>query len=219
MFEYDTDSGEIFIYDQIGPAWAGMIDAGSVREALKAIGANRTITLRVSSPGGSVWDAVDIYNMIDRHVGRVIAEVDGLAASAASFLILAADEVRAAKNSMFMIHRAWSVTIGDANEHAKTVEMLEKVDDTIVQMYGAASGQSNDTILAAMDAETWMTASEALEWGLIDQIIGERDGPATVPEGMYRHTPAGLIRPAAAGSRTKWTPRRNAARAAIGRTY
>lgn len=206
MFDYDKDSGEIWIYDTIGPAWAGMIDSSSVHEALKAMG-GRDVTLRVSSPGGSVFDAVDIYNMLARYSGDVVAEVDGLAASAASFLILAADTVRAAKNATFMIHRAWSVTMGDVAEHQRAIGMLETTDSNIVSMYADKTGKDKTEILAAMEAETWMNADEAFEFGLVDAVIGKRDAPQEVPDGMYAKTPKSLLKPVAAGSKTKWRPR------------
>lgn len=212
MFDFDTDTGEIWLYDTIGPSWAGMIDAGSVRDAMKAIGPKRDITLRVSSAGGSVWDAVDIFNMIERHEGKVIAEVDGLAASAASFLILAADQIRAAKNATFMIHRAWSVTAGDVNEHRRTIEMLEKTDENIVGMYVEATGQETEVVEAAMDAETWFTAQEAMDWGLVDQVIGKRSAPQEIAAGMYRNTPAALVKKVTAGSGTQWFPHRQRAK-------
>lgn len=212
MFDFDTNTGEIWLYDTIGPSWAGMIDSASVHEALRAMG-SKDITLRVSSPGGSVFDAVDIYNMLERYSGNIIAEVDGLAASAASFLILAANEVRAAKNATFMIHRAWSVTMGDAEEHQRAIGMLETVDENIVSMYAGKSGKDRDEILSAMSDETWMSAQQALEWGLIDSIIGEdRDAPQTVPDGMYAKTPAALVAKRKAGSKTSYHPKREALR-------
>jgi ATP-dependent Clp protease protease subunit len=200
MFDYDTDSGEIWIYDVIGPAWAGMIDAESLQIALREMG-GRDITLRVSSPGGSVVDAVDMVNMLKRYPGNVIAEVDGLAASAASFLILGASEVRAAKNSTFMVHSAMTATFGNKADHQKSIEMLEVADANILGMYSDKSGRTVEELRQDLEAETWMTASQALEWGLIDSIIDEdRDGPQQVPDGMYNSTPASLRVAAVAGA-------------------
>lgn len=212
MFDYDSETGEIWVYDQIGPSWAGMIDSASIHEALGSMG-GRDITLRVSSPGGSVFDAVDIYNMLERYPGRVEAEIDGLAASAASFLILPADIVRAARNSTVMIHRAMSITYGNSEEHAKTIEMLDKIDGNLVGMYEAKTGKPTEEIDSMLSAETWMTAAEAKEFGLVDEIVGERDAPADVPEGMYQNTPAALLKKPQAGSKTKFFPKRHAAKA------
>lgn len=213
MFDFDTETGEIWLYDTIGPAWAGMIDAESLHGALKEIG-NRDLTLRISSPGGSVFDAVDMFNMIKRHASAVIAEVDGIAASAASFLMLAADEVRAAKNSTFMVHEAMTMTFGNKAEHQKSIEVLETIDANILGMYSDKTGKTTNEIAKLLEAETWMTADQALEFGLIDSIIDEeRDAPVTVPEGMYQKTPDALLRKPEAGAKTKFFPKRMAAKA------
>ena len=97
--------------------------------------------------------------------------------------------------------------MGDVGEHQRAIGMLETTDANIVSMYAAKTGKSNDELLAAMEAETWMNADEAFEFGLVDAVIGKRDAPQTVPEGMYQKTPAALLKPAVAGSKTKWRPR------------
>jgi len=211
MFDFDKNTGEIWIYDVIGPAWAGMIDAGSVIGALKAMG-GRDVTLRVSSPGGSVWDAVDIYNAIERYSGRVVAEVDALAASAASFLILAADEVRAAKNAMVMIHQASTMTFGNAEAHQKTIEVLSKADNILVEMYAKKTGKPEAEIVDKLKAETWFTAKEALEFGLIDSIGGVSSVTAQVPEGLFNNVPEFLRVKPEAGTRTAYPEAREAAK-------
>lgn len=210
MFDYDKDSGEIWIYDVIGPAWAGMVDAASVIDALKQMG-GRDVTLRVSSPGGSVGEAVDMFNALQRYAGRVVAEIDSLAASAASFLVLAADEVKAAKNSRLMIHRAMTMTFGNINDHNKSIEMLSKGDETIAQMYADKTGKALAGVLVDMDAEKWFTAQEAKDYGLVDEIIGASDVVASVPDGMFATTPDELCVRPVPGTRTKY-PLREAAR-------
>lgn len=210
MFDYDKNTGEIWIYDVIGPTWAGMIDAGSVLSALKAMD-GRDVTLRVSSPGGSVWDAVDIYNAIERYSGKVIAEVDALAASAASFLILAADEVRAAKNAMLMIHRASTLTFGNVEDHQKTIEVLGKADNILVDMYKKKTSKPESEIVEKLNAETWFTAKEAMEFGLVDSLSGASDVTAKVPEGIFNNVPDFLRVKPQAGTRTSY-PARDAAK-------
>lgn len=210
MFDYDKETGEIWVYDVIGPAWAGMVDAASVIDALKQMG-GRDVTLRVSSPGGSVGDAVDIFNAVKRYAGKVVAEVDSLAASAASFLILAADEVRAAKNSRLMIHKAMTMTFGNVHDHSKSIEMLSKGDDTIATMYADKTGKEVGEVLQDMEGEKWFTAQEAKDYGLVDSVIGASDVVASVPDGMFATTPAELCVRPIAGSRTEY-PLREAAR-------
>jgi ATP-dependent protease ClpP protease subunit len=212
MFDYDTDTGEVWIYDVIGPGEIGFIDFSALKIALDSMG-GRDVTLRISSPGGSVGHAVDMYNAVKRYSGRVVASVDSLAASAASFLMLAAHEVRAAKNSRFMIHQASTITLGDVDEHTKAIGALQKADDIIVGMYVEKTGKPEEDIRAAMKAETWFNSAEALEYGLIDAIGDESDVVAMIPKGWFAKAPADLlgVQPEA-GSRTPYPALREAAR-------
>lgn len=211
MFDFDTDSGEIWVYDIIGPAWAGMIDGASFIAALKAMN-GRDVTMRVSSPGGSVWDAIDMYNALERYTGKVTAQIDSLAASAASFLVLAADEVRAARNSMVMIHQAMTMTYGNVDDHSKSIEILGKADSILVDMYEKKTKKTKNEIQSAMAAETWFTAKEALEFGLIDAIGDVSSVTAQVPAGLFNNVPDFLRFKPEAGTRTEYPACREAAR-------
>lgn len=211
MFDFDTETGEIWIYDVIGPAWVGMIDASSVLTALKEMD-GRDVTLRVSSPGGSVTDAVDIHNAIKRYSGKSVAVVDGIAASAASFLMLSADKVHAAKNAMLMIHQAMALTFGDRDEHQKSIQMLSRADANITAMYSDKTGKPTAEIEADMRAETWFTAAEALDYGLVDAVGDASAVTAQVPEGMFNNVPDQLRVQAEAGSRTQYPIRRQTAK-------
>lgn len=204
MFDFDKETGEIWLYDAIGPSWAGLIDAESVIGAMRQMG-GKDITIRVSSPGGSVWDAVDIYNAIERYPGKVTAQVDALAASAASFLILAADVVKAAKNATLMIHSAMSITFGNIKDHEKTIEMLGTADANIVGMYADKTGRSEKEIRSAMEAETWFTAAKALEFGLVDSVGDTSEIVARVPDGMFANVPDYLKVKSEAGTRTQYS--------------
>lgn len=211
MFDHNTETGEIWLYDTIGPAWAGMIDSESVIKVLQAMG-GKPVTLRVSSPGGSVWDAVEMHNAIANYTGQIVAQVDAIAGSAASFLILAADEVVAASNSTLMIHQAMTATFGNAVDHAKSIEMLDVVDANIIGMYRKKTTKTDEEIKAAMAAETWFTAEQALEWGLVDRIGDATDVQAKVPAGMFNKTPKHLLASAEPGTRTPYPVHRERAR-------
>lgn len=166
-------SAEVFLYGEIGGWWGGIEAAEFVRE-LAALDVDE-IQLRVNSPGGSVYDGVSIMNALRRHPARVIATVDGLAASAASFLIQAADEVVMGHGTELMIHDAWGVCIGNANAMDRTRQDLDRLSNTIAGIYAERAGGEVSTWRDAMLAETWYTAEEAVTAGLADRVDGDAD--------------------------------------------
>lgn len=166
-----TDTLEIDIYDEIGASWWGDgVDAKSVRRTLQSAKAVKTIKLRVNSPGGDVFDGWAIYNLLNEHSARVVAHVDALAASMASVVIMAADEIQIAAGGMLMIHNPWMYTAGDANELRTRADMLEKMAGQLAQAYVARTGLELATVLTMMDEETWMTADEAKAFGFVDEV-------------------------------------------------
>lgn len=193
MFDYDTETGEIWLFDVIGPEWAGMINEASILQALRDMG-GRDIDIRINSPGGDVTAASAIYNAIQRYSGFVTTHVEALAASAASYVMLAGDAVIAAENSMIMIHSPWTMVTGNANDLRATAEVLDKFEVGMVAMYEKKTKKPRDEIKAKLDAETWMTAQEALDWGLVDSLASETQEEAIVPQGMFQNTPAALLK-------------------------
>lgn len=174
----DTEA-EILLYDEI--AWWG-ITAEAFKHELDAISAP-TINLRINSPGGDVFDSLAIYNALREHPARVITHVDGLAASMASVIALAADEVRMAENSFLMVHNPWSLVIGNAADLRKEADLLDKVSGSLALAYIHKSGQTPEQVQAWMDAETWFTADEAVEAGLVDEVVcsaQESEAPAAL---------------------------------------
>lgn len=164
-----TGPAVVYLYGQIGQDWFG--DGNSAKEfaqALDALG-SRDVELRVNSEGGDVFEGYAIYSALNRYPGRVTAYVDGLAASAASFLIMAANEVVMGEASFLMIHNAWAFTAGNASELREIAERLEAVDGQIVDIYSRRSTKDGDEIREAMAATKWLTAPEAVEWGLADR--------------------------------------------------
>ncbi|KRE72592.1 head maturation protease, ClpP-related [Arthrobacter sp. Soil762] len=170
-FRMETDeagtSAEVYIYDVIDSFWG--VNAGDFVKELQALDVE-TINLRVNSPGGSVFDGVAIMNALRRHQAKVVATVDGLAASAASFIIQAADEVVMGKNTELMIHDASALCWGNAKDMADTAEILNRISGTIAGIYAERAGGTADEWREAMLAETWYTAEEAVEAGLADRI-------------------------------------------------
>lgn len=168
-----SDTLEIDVYDDIGESWWGEgVSAKSVRKALRDAAGAKNIKLRVNSRGGDVFDGFAIYNLLRDHPARVEADVDALAASMASVILMAADEIRVAQGSMVMIHNPWSIAIGDAEEMRSTAEVLDKIRGQIADAYVARTGQDLAQVIDWMDAETWLTAEEAVGLGFADTLKG-----------------------------------------------
>lgn len=159
---------EIRIYDEIG-FWG--ITAKDFAEQLDAVAADASeLIVSVNSPGGNVFDAFAIYNAIRRYAGKVTCRVDGVALSAASMIICAGDTVVMPENAMLMIHNAWLIAGGTAEELRKYAEMMDKATDGIVAAYTGKSGKSGEEIRQMMDETTWLTAFEAHAMGFCDVI-------------------------------------------------
>ncbi|MFS2106251.1 head maturation protease, ClpP-related [Ralstonia sp. Ralssp135] len=187
---------ELRIYDDIG-FW-GTTAKAFVNE-LDAVAKDADeVLVAVNSGGGDVFDGFAIYNALRRYSGKVTARVDGIAASAASLVAMAGDTIVMPENAMMMIHNAWTIAAGDASALRKTAELLDKTRDGIVAAYRNKCGLADDEIVAMMDAETWMTASEAKERGFADQIEAPVKLQASVRTGellaRFEHTPEALLK-------------------------
>lgn len=167
----DTDSGvaRIDIFDKIDPFWG--VSAQNFVAELNGIDAD-AIDLHINSPGGDVYDGIAITNALRQHKAIVTATVDGLAASAASFIAVGgADVLQMAENSELMIHNAWAVVVGDAEDMRSMADRLERHNANAASIYHAKAGGSLDDWLAAMTAETWYSADEAVDAGLADSVL------------------------------------------------
>lgn len=163
----DTET-EVVIYDEIG-YWG--VTAKQFISEFKKIPQGNTVFLRINSPGGDVFDGLAIYNVIARHPGVVKATIDGLAASMASVIAMAANEITMPDNAYMMIHNPWGISIGDAEEMIKTADLLGKLAGTLADTYAKRSGQDAEKIAELMNEETWLTAAEAKELGLADNVV------------------------------------------------
>ncbi|MFB4273041.1 head maturation protease, ClpP-related [Nonomuraea sp. GTA35] len=162
------DDAELLIFSEIG-GWFG-VWADEFVEELNQVSATR-LTLRLNSPGGSVWHGVAIANALRAHPASVTVRVEGLAASIASIIALAGDTLVMAPNSMMMIHDASTYTWGDSAELRKTADVLDKISDNLADAYAAKAGGSRAEWRGRMLAETWYTAAEAVEAGLADELM------------------------------------------------
>lgn len=166
------DTFEIHFNDMIDD-WFG-ISAAMIVEALIAAD-GRDVLVHINSPGGMVTEGLSIYSQFKQYRGKKIMRVEGLAASAASFVMLAGDEVEVEPNALVMIHDAWDISIGPAAEHRKTADLLDKISDNMAGMYAAKSeslGKPRDVVdwRAAMLEETWYIGAEAVDAGLVDKV-------------------------------------------------
>jgi len=132
-----------------------------------------TIHVRINSPGGDVFEARAMATAMRNHKSKIVAHIDGLAASAASYIATAAAEVEISDGAFLMIHQAWSIAGGNAGDFRSMADLLDKVDGELVREYAAETGQTVEQITAWMAAETWMTADEAIANGFADRKAAE----------------------------------------------
>jgi len=180
---------EVLIFDEIG-LWG--ITAKDFATALKAIPEDHAITVRINSPGGSVFDGYAIFNALKARAANVTTRIEGLAASMASVIALAGSKVTAAANSIVMIHNPWSGVSGDSEDLRKMADLLDKLTGQLVGIYAAKTGLPEADVRAAMDAETWFTGAEAKEWGLVDEVTDEIQVAASFDTSRFRNAPKSL---------------------------
>lgn len=175
----DSDETTITIYEAIGYDWwtGGGVTAKRINAALRSIG-DRDVTVNINSPGGDVFEGIAILNELVMHSGKITVNVVGMAASAASFIAMAGDEINMAKGSYLMIHRAGSGVWGTDQDMEEVAGFLKKVTEGIAEIYAERGKGSAADYVAAMSVGknnlgTWYTAEEAIEEGLAD---GHFDG-------------------------------------------
>lgn len=189
------DTLELRMYGPIGDRWSdSTVSAEAVGRALDQAQGCKHILLRMSSPGGAAFDGMAIRSMLAAHPATVTCEVEGLAASAASIVAMGADVIKMHEGSAMMVHRASALTGGDVAEHQKAINALTALDEGMASVYAARSGMSKDDCVHMMDAETWLTAEQAVEKKLADEVVPAKksNGAPTAfdlkPFG-YRHAP------------------------------
>jgi ATP-dependent Clp protease protease subunit len=170
--ENAADEATIYLYDVIGYDWwtDGGITALQFAADLNALRGVGTIHLRFNSPGGDVFDGRAICAALDAHPARKVGHVDGWAASAASFVLMHCDEVEIAQGAMIMIHNGWTFAAGDNRVMSDTAALLQKIDTAIQDDYMRRVTAEREQVVAWMDAETWLSAEEAVEHGFADRI-------------------------------------------------
>ena len=166
----------ISIYDAIGESWDGTgVTTKRIGAALRAIGAGNDVTVNINSPGGDFFEGVAIYNQLREHQGKVTVRVLGLAASAASVIAMAGDEILMGDGAFLMVHNAWAVAVGNRHDMRDAADRLEPFDAAMASVYAARAGISAAEAAALMDKETWIGAEQAVEDGFATGLVDSKD--------------------------------------------
>jgi len=166
------EPASISIYEVIGedPWTGGGVTVKRIDAALRSIG-NNDVVVNINSPGGDVFEGIAIYNRLREHQGRVNVKVLGLAASAASIIAMAGDHIEIGASSFLMIHNAWVLAVGNRHDMREVADFLEPFDRALADVYVVRAKQELADVQAAMDAETWMSGSQAVELGYADALL------------------------------------------------
>lgn len=166
------DAASISMYEVIGedPWTGGGVTVKRVDAALRSIG-NRDVTVNINSPGGDVFEGIAIYNRLREHPAQVNVKVLGLAASAASIIAMAGDNIQIGASSFLMIHNAWVMAVGNRHDMRDVADFLEPFDRALADVYVSRTGADLATVQAAMDAETWFSGSQAVELGYANSLL------------------------------------------------
>ena len=184
----DDESAEIIIYDVIGWPYN---DAFDMVRSLGEITA-KNITVRINSPGGDVFDGMAIFNALREHPAHVTTKIEGLAASMASVVAIAGDEVQAHKNTMYMIHDPWVLAAGNQYDLREIADLLQKIGGNMLDIYYDKSNIGKRDLKSMMKEETWFTAAEAKGRGLIDTILDTGAAKAKFDLSIFANVPDDL---------------------------
>lgn len=188
-----TDERTINVYGGIGEEWEWFPDEG-----YKMVGTTSTlvagllakmgegpVTLNINSPGGDMFEGLAIFNLLREHRGEVNVNVIGVAASAASVVAMAADNLRIGKSAFLMIHNTWTTASGNRNQFNALAEKLLPFDKAMAAIYADRTGKSEADVLALMDAESWISGAEAVEGGFADSLLSD-DAAKETPKASVR---------------------------------
>jgi ATP-dependent Clp protease protease subunit len=172
---------ELLVYEDIGIDWwtGEGVTAKTVKDQIDTAGPFTSIVVRINSPGGDAFEGVAIFNVLRAQGKPISVFVDGIAASAASVIAMAGDTRVMGAGAMLMIHNAWGTCVGYAEDMRKMGDTLDKVSAAVGETYVKRAGLTAEKAKELMDAESWLSASEALELGLATGVAE----PATVDEG------------------------------------
>ena len=167
----DEAEASISIYDSIGENWEGTgITSKRISAALRSIGA-KDVVVNINSPGGDFFEGMAIYNLLREHQGKVTVRVLGVAASVASVIAMAGDEILIGDGAFFMIHNAWAVAVGNRHDMLDSAKLLEPFDAAMAALYAHQTGMRTTEAAAMMDQETWIGAQQAVDDGFATGLL------------------------------------------------
>ncbi len=168
----DGNAAELLLYGPISEStwWGDEVTPKQFAEDLAALGNISDLTVRINSGGGDVFAGQAIYSLLRSHPARVTVRVDGLAASIASIIAMAGDEVIMPANAMMMVHNPWIFAMGNADELRTMADTLDTIRESLLAVYEAKTGLDRDTLTSIMDKETWLTAADAKSYGFADTL-------------------------------------------------
>lgn len=196
----DDKTGELSLYGEISDVtwWGDEVTPKQFKEDLDALGDIDTLNVYINSPGGDVFAGQTIYSMLKRHKAYKNVYIDGAAASIASLVAMAGDKIIMPANAMMMIHSPWTIALGNAQNFRKLADDLDKIRDSMVVAYESRSALTAEEVVEFMDAETWLSAKDCLEYGFADEIEEAKQVAACISEkylAIYRNIPQELIKP------------------------
>lgn len=162
---------EIILYGDVGEGWFGGISAATFAKELRGLGQVDQIDLRINSIGGDVFDGMAIYRLLVDHKASVVTHVDGTAASIASIIAMAGEQILIGESASMMIHNAWGIAAGNAADLRALADRMERESQNMADVYAGRSGKPRDHWLALMDAETWFYGKEAVDAGLATETV------------------------------------------------
>lgn len=212
-------SAEIYIYEDVGEGWFGGVTAKQFAADLKALGSVQTIDVRINSAGGDVFDGLAIYRQLVDHPAKVVSHIDGFAASIASIIAMAGDEIRISEAGFVMIHDAWGIAVGNSADMRQMADVLETTSGSLTDVYVARTSRDRSQVRSWMEAETWFTGAEAVENGFADTMDANLKVAAKfdAAKHKFRHAPAALVQTAPANDSTLLRPNLTAATDLISR--
>lgn len=166
-----TGDNAISILDTIGEDWYGDgVTASRIAGALRSMGGS-DVTVNINSPGGDMWEGLAIYNILLAYEGKVTVKVLGIAASAASIIAMAGDEIQMGRGAFLMIHNCWSIMAGNRNDFRQYADSLEPFDSAMADIYAARTGLELSKVQTLMDNETFIGGSDAVDQGFADSLL------------------------------------------------
>lgn len=159
----------MYLYGSIGNGWFSDITSKGVKHMLSQV-KTKKIELHLHSNGGDVFESVAIYNLLNNHDAEIEIYIDGIAASGASLIAMAGNKVIMPRNTMMMIHKAWTVAMGNSDELRKTADDMDKINNSVTETYLQRFNQSREKLEGLLSNEEYLTAQECVDYGLADEL-------------------------------------------------